>query len=335
MLTEQASDAAAWSPGYHAIVTTAGAYFTDGLGQIEVTGPDAHAFLNRVVTADIGALGAGSFVHSLLLRDDASILDRVTIYRFPERLMLVVDSNRREAAWSHIVARKRGNVRLRDISGDMAAAAVRGPLTIARMEPALSVIPAQAGTVTTARFAGIDVFAARVTADGPEGLDLYCRARDRGALQSALFRIGVRTVTDEDWRIHRLEWGIATVGVEIDSDDTPVEAGLERLVAEGKGAPFPGETALAARRSAGAIKRLTGFHVAGQELPPAAARVSVAGVMVDRVRNVALSPRLGVIGMAAVPTTATTPGTALMLMSGHRTWQAMVMRTPFVTRDQA
>ena len=274
----------------------------------------------------------GHFVHSLLLRDDASILDRVTIYRFPERVMLLVDAEQRAAAWEHIVDRKRGNLRLRDISDDMAVIAVRGPTTLLRLSPLMSRVPDEPGDVINARFAGIDVFAARATTDGPEGVDFYTRARDRDALEKALRQAGVAPVTDEDWRLCRLEWGVASVGIEIDPGDTPLEAGIERLVAEGKGAPFPGETALAARRRTGAIKRLVGFHLSGDEVPPLAARVSVAGVMVDRIRSVARSPRVGVIGMTAVPTSADAPGTPLTLVCGHSTWSATVMRLPFVNR---
>lgn len=320
------------TPGYHALVSGAGSYLAEGLGQFEVSGPDAHAYVNRVATADLSVLEPGHFVHSLLLRDDASILDRVTIYRFPERVMLLVDAAQRAAAWEHIVARKRGNIRLRDISDDLAVTAVRGPATFARLAPLLSPVPAEPGDVTNARLAGIDVFAARGTLEGPEGVDLYCRARDRMSLQNTLQKVGVQPASEDDWRMHRLEWGIATIGVEIDPGDTPLEAGLERLVAEGKGAPFPGETALAARRRTGAFKRLVGFHVAGDALPPLASRVSVAGVMVDRVRSIGQSPRAGIIGMTAVPTSADTPGTLVTLHAGDQTWPAKVVHRPFVTR---
>ncbi|HEY4101001.1 MAG TPA: glycine cleavage T C-terminal barrel domain-containing protein [Gemmatimonadales bacterium] len=318
--------------GYRALVSGAASWVANGLGLIEVAGADSHAFVNRVVTADLSILPPGHFVHSLILRDDASILDRVTVYRFPERVMLLVDAAQRTAAWDHILERKRGNVRLRDISDDMGVIAVRGPATVARMTSWLTPIPMEPGDLTTARFGDIDVFAARATADTAEGIDFYCRSRDRATLVATLDRAGVVPVNDEAWRLHRLEWGIANVGVEIDPGDTPVEAGLEELVAERKGAPFPGETALAARRTAGAMKRLVGLHVAGVSVPPISSRVRVAGVMVDRVRSIGYSPRAGIIGMTALPTTAATPGTALMVLSGDRTWQATVVNRPFVRR---
>jgi aminomethyltransferase len=318
--------------GYRALVSGAGSWTARGMGLFEVVGPDAHAFINRIVTSDLSLVSPGRFVHSLLLRDDASILDRVTVYRFPERVMLLVDAAMREAAWDHIVARKRGNVRLRDISTDMGVVVVRGPGAHAALSPVLLPFPGEPGDVLTGRLGGVDVFAARATRDGPEGIDFFSRARDREALERALAGAGVTSATDDDWRVHRIEWGMATIGIEIDPGDTPWEAGLDRLVAEGKGAPFPGEVAFASRRRTGAIKRLVGFQVAGDDLPPLASRVSVAGVMVDRVRSVCRSPRVGIIGLTAVPTSADTPGTTLSLLSGTQTWNARVLRLPFVTR---
>lgn len=321
-------------PDEHALlVEGAASWSAVGLGQFEVTGPDAHAFVNRVVTADISLLLPGQFVHSLLLRDDASILDCVTVYRFPDRLMVLVDAGYREAAWHHIVDRKRGNLRLRDISDDTSLISIRGATAAPQLAPLLDPFPAAPGQVVTARLAGVDVFAARTTPDGPDGFDLFCRTRDRDSLGSSLVRAGVTEVGAEAWRVLCLEWGVANVGSEIDPEDTPVEAGLEHLVAEGKGAPFPGETALAARRRAGAIKRLVGFRVHGAEVPPVGASVRVAGLLVDRVRSVVKSPRAGVIGMTAVPTTADAPGTPLLLEDGGKNWTAEIVRRPFVSRD--
>ncbi|HEX3928629.1 MAG TPA: glycine cleavage T C-terminal barrel domain-containing protein [Gemmatimonadales bacterium] len=323
------------SEAHRALTHTAGAWVANGLGQFEVVGPDAHAFVNRVATADLSLLDPGRFVHSLLLNDDATILGRLTVYRFADRVMLLVDAAQREAAWEHIVARKRGNVRLRDISDDVGVIAVRGPAVTARISPVLAPYPDEPGTVITARLAGIDVFAARATADGPDGIDLYCRGRDRDSLEWALGRAGALPVDEAAWRLLRLEWGIANVGAEIDAGDTPVEAALEHLVAEGKGAPFPGEIALVARRRAGALKRLVGFHVSGDDVPPIAARVDVGGVVVDRVRSVGRSPSAGIIGMTAVPTTADVPGTRLTFAAGGKTWRAAIVRRPFVTRSGA
>jgi len=323
-MTDRASD--------DALTTAAGAWVADGFGQFEVTGPDANAFVNRVTTADLSELPPGRFVHALILRDDASVLARVTIYRFPDRTMLLVDRVARTAAWNEVVARKRGNVRLRDISEDIGLAAVRGPAAAGRLATLLEPIPALPGDVTNARFAGVDVFAARATADGPDGVDLYCRRRDLPSLRQAMERLAIPVVDDATWALHRLEWGTPTIGVEIDADDTPVEAGLEALVVQGKGAPYPGEVAFAERMRTGGLRRLVGFKVTGDVPPPEGAEVRTNDRAVDRVRSVGVSPRAGIIGMTAVPVGADALGTPLEIVAGDQRWDAVVTRRPFVAR---
>lgn len=318
---------------YQALVASAGSWSARGEGQIEVSGPDAHAFVNRVATADLSLLPPGRFASALLLRDDASIIAPVTIIRFPDYTLLRVAPEVRAAVWDVVLKAKRGNVRLRDISDDVATVAVRGPATAARLAGLLKPFPEDASSVVASRFAGVDVFASRVPLEGPEGLDLSCRTRDREALASVLASAGVTPVSAPAWNLMQMEWGIPRLGIEIDPGDTPVEAGLEHLVAEGKGAPFPGETALAARRRAGAIKRLVGFRVPTGEMPPAGARVSVSGLPVDRVRSVALSPRVGVIGLTAVPITAQHPGTEILIEAGAQRWSGVLVRRPFVGRN--
>ena len=318
---------------YRALTGGAASWTAPGLGQFELTGSDAHALVNRLTTADITQLPPGRFVHALLLRDDATILGRVTIYRFPDQLMLLVDAAQKEAAWDYLVARKRGTVRMRDISDDVCVVTVRGPAATVRLSRLLEPTPTEGGDVVGARLAGVDLFAARATLDGPEGFDFFCRLRDRASLESALKSAAVEPVGEEAWQLFRAEWGTARVGHEIDAEDTPVEAGLESQVAEGKGAPFPGETALAARRRTGAIKRLAGFSVAGDEMPPVGASVRVGGHLVDRVRSVVRSPRVGIIGMTALPTSTEAAGTPLVIESDGRSWTADVVRRPFVSRS--
>jgi aminomethyltransferase len=173
---------------YHALVAATAAWTSADLGQFEVSGPDAGAYVNRVTTADLSRLPAGRFAHALMLRDDATILARVTVYRFDEMVMLLVDGTARADAWQHLVKSKRGTVRLRDISDDVAVIAVRGPRSVSQLTPHLDPMPMSAGDVRFAHLAGIGVFAARTTVDGPDGFDLYTRGRDLPTLGDALSR---------------------------------------------------------------------------------------------------------------------------------------------------
>ena len=322
------------SEGYHALTTGAASWTANGLGQFEVAGADAHAFVNRIATADLSLLVPGRFVHSLLLRDDASILDRVTIYRFPERVMLLVDASQRAGGvGTHrgAQARQRAAARYLRRHGRHRRARPRRPWPA--WHNCWCRRPPSRATSSRRGSAGIDVFAARATLDGPEGLDLYCRLRDLPALQAALLNAGVCPMTRR-----RLADLAPRVG---DShcrhrDRSGRHAGGSRTrVAGGRRKGRALSRARPPWRRAGRPGRSSGwwaFMSPATSVPPLASRVTVAGVMVDRVRSIVQSPRVGVIGMTAVPTTADVPATRLTMISGEKVWKATVMRRPFVSR---
>lgn len=319
--------------GYQMLVEGAAYRVDRDAGQFEVTGPDAAACVNRVVTADLSRLAPGGGTPTLLLRDDGSVLARLALYRFADRILLVSAGETREAVWRDLVAHKRGQVRLRDISAETTFVAVRGPAAATLLAAAIVPLPAEAGAITAARCGGVQLFAAHAMPGGPDGVDCFCRQRDEAALLDALRAAGVAEASDEAWEMQRIEWGDPAVGVEIDPADTPVEAGLEELVLEGKGAPFPGEFAVAARRRSGPMKRIAGVRILGDSLPPAGANVEVGGLGVGRLRSAVHSPRAGMIGIVALPASAVVPGTPVTISLAGRSWRAEVVRRPFVSRS--
>src|SRR5438128_1149462 len=98
------------------------------MGEFEITGPDRNAFVQRVTCSDVGALKPGQAQYSGILTKDGTFVDDCLVYRFEDKLMMVVNASNIQKDWEHIVAQKGGaNVRLRDISDETALLAVQGP----------------------------------------------------------------------------------------------------------------------------------------------------------------------------------------------------------------
>ena len=96
--------------------------------EFEVTGPDRNAFVQRVTCNDVGALRPGQAQYSAILTEQGTFVDDCLVYRFEDRLMMVVNAANIARDWEHVVQQKRGaNVRLRDISDDTGLLAVQGP----------------------------------------------------------------------------------------------------------------------------------------------------------------------------------------------------------------
>src|SRR5437016_6254851 len=113
---------------HRAVRERVGVFDVSHMGEFEVTGPDRNAFVQQITCNDVGALRPGQAQYSAILTDQGTFVDDCLVYRFEDRLMLVVNAANIAADWAHIVAQKRGaNVRLRDISDATALLAVQGP----------------------------------------------------------------------------------------------------------------------------------------------------------------------------------------------------------------
>jgi len=121
---------------HQAVRTDLGVFDVSHMGEFEVTGVDRNAFVNRVTCNDISILAPGGVQYSAILNDEGTFVDDCTVYRFEDKIMIVVNAANRAKAWEHIVDQKKGtNVRLRDISDDIGLLAVQGPNADAAVGP--------------------------------------------------------------------------------------------------------------------------------------------------------------------------------------------------------
>src|SRR6266513_485138 len=166
---------------HRAVREAVGLFDVAHMGEFEVTGPDRNAFVQRVTCNDVGALKPGQAQYSALLTEQGTFVDDCLVYRFEDRLMLVVNAANIATDWAHIVAQKRGaNVRLRDISDATALLAVQGPGAEALLAPltpiGVAMIPYY--QFVEGKLASVQCFLSRTGYTGEDGFELYCRAAD-------------------------------------------------------------------------------------------------------------------------------------------------------------
>src|SRR5256885_568462 len=113
---------------HRAVREDVGVFDVSHMGEFEITGSDRKAFVQRVTCNDVGALKRGQAQCSGILTKDGTFVDDCLVYRFEDKLMMVVNAANIQKDWDDIVAQKAGaNVRLRDISDETALLAVQGP----------------------------------------------------------------------------------------------------------------------------------------------------------------------------------------------------------------
>src|SRR4029077_8182166 len=85
-----------------AVRTHAGMFDVSHMGEVEVEGPGALAFLQRVLSNDVAAIEIGGAQYSCLCNEDGGVLDDLFAYRLGgERSLLVTNSANHQAdlAW--------------------------------------------------------------------------------------------------------------------------------------------------------------------------------------------------------------------------------------------
>jgi len=321
---------------HKAVRTDVGIFDVSHMGEFEITGPDRNAFVQMVTCNDVGALAPGQAQYSGILTNQGTFVDDCLVYRFEDKLMMVVNASNITKDWEHIVAQKGGaNVRLRNISDDVGLLAIQGPRAEALLTPLANVrvqeIPYY--QFSDGKVAGVQCFISRTGYTGEDGFELYCRAQDTEKLWHALAGQGRAEPCGLGARdTLRLEAGLPLYGNDIDDTTTPLEAGLNFIVKLEKGAPFTGQAALKRQKLEGVSRRLVGFK--GMD-PKAIARhgypVFLGGRQVDAVRSGTVTPTLNApIGTAYLPKEQARPGTRFEVEIRGKRAEAEVVKLPFV-----
>src|SRR3712207_800769 len=80
----------------------AGVFDVSHMGEIETTGPDAAAFLQRILSNDVTKIAQDGAQYSVLTKDDGGVLDDLFTYRLGEDDFLTVtnaSNHEKDLAW--------------------------------------------------------------------------------------------------------------------------------------------------------------------------------------------------------------------------------------------
>jgi aminomethyltransferase len=324
---------------HQAVRTGAGVFDVSHMGEFEISGPDRNAFVNRVTCNDVAALEPGGVQYSAILTNEGTFVDDCTVYRFDDKLMIVVNASNVARAWDHIVKQKGGaNVRLKDISDEVGLLALQGPTAQALLQPLTETRLDDIAYYHFAvgKIAGAQCFISRTGYTGEDGFELYCRERDTVALWQALTGAGAQPIGLGARDSLRLEMGYALYGNDIDDTITPLEAGLGWIVKLDKGSPFMGDKALRYQKQRGVTRKLVGFKLEGRAFPRHGYPVYYSGRDVDVVRSGTMSPSLGYpIGTTYLPADVAKVGTKFEVEIRGQRVPAEVVKRPFYTKGTA
>ncbi|MGE3276533.1 MAG: aminomethyltransferase family protein [Vicinamibacterales bacterium] len=348
---------------YNAIRNACALFDISPLYKYRVSGPDAVRLVDRVITRDATRLEIGQVWYTPWCDEDGTVIDDGTVTRTAEQVFrwTAADPSLR---WLTLNATGL-DVRVEDISEQVAALALQGPAAAALLRES-STVPidelryfrASAGSI-----GGVPVDVTRTGYTGDLGYELWMpwdaalRVWDTLVEAGARFDLTPAGMLALD--VARVEAGLLLIDVDFHGSRkalipsqryTPAELGLDRLVSFDKG-PFVGRAALREEAARGPARRVVGLEVewTGVEalyeaagLPPTApaatSRVAVPvfahGRQVGRATSTTWSTTLKkLLALATVSAPYFGDGTMLEIevtveAVRHRV-PARVVRTPF------
>ena len=249
----------------------AGLFDVSHMGQLLLSGDGLDAAVEAVLPIDLSTLKLGMQRYSLLLDDDGGVLDDLMVSRWPDALYLVVNGATKWDDMAHLRENLPDAVTLNHLD-DRALLALQGPkaadalarhvtgewplsaLTFMRFGHfELGGVPA---SISRSGYTGEDGFEISIPADAaPMIADLLC-----GEPEVKPIGLGARDSL-------RLEAGLPLYGHDLNTDISPVEAGLlfginKRRRDEGG---FPGASRILREIAEGPARKMVGFTVTGRQ----------------------------------------------------------------------
>jgi aminomethyltransferase len=323
----------------HSTVRTAvGLFDVSHMGRFSIGGPDALAFLQEVVTSDLGPVKDFQAKYGLVCNEAGGVLDDVLVYRWPYGWSMVVNASNREKLFSWFAMHKGSRqVEIIDRTLQTCMVAVQGPKAAAAVAGLTDADASKLRYYHAAptRCLGEQCVISRTGYTGEDGFEIMIGAAVGVALYDELLRRGALPCGLGARDTLRLEAAMPLYGHELTEDRDPLQAGLARSVSFDKG-NFVGRDALLRRRDDKTLPVRVGLELAGKRIAREGCTVQFGGRPVGQVTSGTFAPSLQrAIAMAYVEPASAGIGTALEVDVRGKMEAARVVERPFYRRPKA
>jgi aminomethyltransferase len=309
-----------------AVRESCGIFDVSHMGEIETSGPQAAALLQRLLSNDIEKIPIDGAQYSVLCREDGGVLDDLFTYRLGvDRYLTVTNASNHEGDLAWFLAQAQGfpDARVSDAIDDWAMLAVQGPRAREIVQGISNRPLPERMKAASIALAGAEALVCGTGYTGEDGVEVLCRPADAPGLWDELLRRGATPAGLAARDTLRLEVCFHLYGNDLSVDRGPIEAGLGWCCREDT--DFIGAEAARAVRESGPAERLVAFVIDG----PGIARQGNAVLGGGEVTSGTLSPSLGVgIGLAYVPVERTVAGTRLEIDVRGKMRPAVVKEKP-------
>ncbi|WP_017346668.1 2Fe-2S iron-sulfur cluster-binding protein [Pantoea sp. A4] len=318
------------------------------LGGIELRGPDAAEFLNRMYTLAFHKQPAGKTRYALMTNEQGVVIDDGVACRLAQNHFYVTATTSGVARvyqnmqqWN---TRWRLNVDIANVSSAWAAVNLAGPRSRDVLKQLCTDVDLSSSAFPYLAYreghvAGIPARLLRVGFVGELGYEIHVPARYASGLWEALMSAGaalsIRPFGVEAQRLLRLEKGHVIIGQDTDGMSHPAEIDMGWAVNRQK-TPFVGLRAIDILGGQAALRKLVAFQLPADAPQPLEGHLVLSGdTITGNVTSCEYSPTLkAIIGMAYASLEHSSPGSQITLrVEGGRELAAQVVKLPFYDAD--
>lgn len=307
-----------------------GVFDVSHMGEIETTGPDAEALLQRLLSNDLAKIPIGGAQYSLLCDERGGVIDDLFSYRLgADRYLTVTNASNHERDLTWFLRHASGfDVEVADRLADYAMLAVQGPVA-REIVQAISDAPLPPRMAAgMRRLCGAQALVCGTGYTGEDGVELLLAPGDAPSLWDELLRRGALPCGLAARDTLRLEACFHLYGNDLSIERNPIEAGLGWACREQTG--FIGAEAVRDARADAEADRLVAFTLDGPGIPRQGNPVVGGGV----VTSGTLSPSLEAgIGMAYVPAAASEIGRGIEIDVRGKIRPATIKARPLYRKD--
>lgn len=220
---------------HHAVRNNVGLFDVSHMGEVEVKGPDALAYVQNLVTNNVKNLVDNQVLYTLMLYKNGTVVDDLLVYRFAEEhFYLVINAANvdKDFAW---MQEQTGDfdIVLDNISDSVAQLALQGPNA---QEVLQKFVDVDLKTIEffhckrEVNIKGVMALVSRTGYTGEDGFEIYVDNSDAVKVWEMLLEAGVVPIGLGARDTLRFEACLPLYGHEISDEINPVEAGLNMFV---------------------------------------------------------------------------------------------------------
>jgi aminomethyltransferase len=286
---------------HSAVRRHAGMFDVSHMGQVEVEGPGALAFLQRVLSNDVAKVAIGGAQYSCLCNEEGGVVDDLFAYRLGgDRYLVVTNAANHETDLEWLGRQSRQfDAIVRDVADRYAMLAVQGPHARTVLEATLGIELPPRFHVSHPQIGRRPALACGTGYTGEDGVELLLDPEVAVPIWRELLDAGIVPCGLGALDTLRLEVCYPLHGNELTPERNPIEAGLGWCCKEATG--FIGSEAVARARAEGTAETLVAFEIEGGGIPREDNPVMRGDEQVGEVTSGTYAPSLEVgAGMAYV-----------------------------------